>query len=254
MVQSKQAQTQYRLRKGASARKRSLGYNGNNYNANTANYNSNNNQYSSYYAATANQEDDSYMLDNGQNDDATQASWQYGNTQGNGNKDNVHNYVWARDDDDDYYSNMDDTTYNYWSSNKNLKASANYGDDDKYTVGGNYVQHDDRTYNNAGFGGDNGGEGSRGYMTYGDDDGTDEDEDANDRSGNEEGVGLGLLTEGQRVALAVTLSVVMILLLTFLLFGPLIMSSLYHCCCCCCGRRKTKNKDLAASLADLGDW
>lgn len=228
-------------RKTNQLRRRSLGNYNSNYNS--ANYNGNNNQYSSYYAATSNTQDDAVMLDDTiANDDAQQADWQYGSNQGEANN----NYVWARDDDDDYYTSTDDT-YGYWYSNQNLKAQANY-DDDHYSAGGNYVQHDDRTYNDAGFGNDDAV--YRGYNNYGDDDGEQSSSNGNDS----ESVGLGLLTEGQRVALAIALSVGMIVLLSFALFGPLIMSSLYHCCCCGRQSHKRKNKDLAASLAELGDF
>ncbi len=136
-------------------------------------------------------------------------------TASNGNR--QYNYLWQRDDDDDYY----DSSSGYWASNKNLKAASYNGNDNGSNgyAGGQSVQHDDDASRSYGNGFDKSKTKKRGYFSQDDD----------EFDGNNH-VGFGVLNQAERIVLAFGVAIGMTALLLFILFSPVILSSLSHCC------------------------
>jgi hypothetical protein len=182
--------------------------------------------------------------DDGNNDDGNNNDDYYGYTDdGNtayvssnsNNYDNNYdnNYLWARDDDDDYYT--DDDRGSYWEANKNYKSS-NYVS--ASGGGGSSVQGNNANYDSQTFDGSGSQENNGSYYQNADDD---------DEQGGK--MNLGLLSSDQRIGLAYTISIVMVLLLLCLFCGPFLIDR-------CCGKRGDHDTqtDVLAVFSNLGDF
>jgi hypothetical protein len=144
--------------------------------------------------------------------------------------DTYQNYVWQRDDDDDYYSADDDGSY--WEANKDYKAS-NYVESSG-SWGGSSVQSNE-TSSSGGSSWSSSSSGSSQGGSYGDDQGSE--------------AGRSALNSKQREVLAFALSALMVILLLLFFCGSFLMSIF-----CPCFQKPDDRVDLVTSFSQMGDF
>lgn len=124
------------------------------------------------------------------------------------------NYLWQRDDDDDYFSNSNHT--GYFSNNQNYKAQGN----GNYSGGGSYVNGNGYNNNDYGNNNDDGNNNNDDGNNNNDDGQYIENDDSIKKSSSASSGAFGSLSPSQSAFLGIFIGLMLITMIACCLYGP----------------------------------